>query len=233
MSDADFESQAGTAVTIDELVLADEPERWAALGFTVDAGVCQLGAVRLRLAGHAAGRGVLGWSLRGIASVELDGQTAGCRRPSPTRRFRRKRPPTPTGCCRSITSSRSHQRSIAASGRCGRPGWTCAGSASSRPRRERHAKRSSGSGRRSSRSCKSPTTPSSVGADRCGPAPVGPCAGRRGPRPCRARSRPARGRDPARGAAGAADRHPAPHAGLSVPVALISRRPEQIDGMAR
>jgi len=72
MSDADFESHAGTAVTIDELVLADEPERWAALGFTVDGGCCQLGTVRLRLAGREAGRGIIGWSLRGIASVELD-----------------------------------------------------------------------------------------------------------------------------------------------------------------
>jgi hypothetical protein len=54
-------------------VLADEPERWAALGFTVLAGCCQLGTVRLRLAGHEAGRGIVSWSLRAIASVELDG----------------------------------------------------------------------------------------------------------------------------------------------------------------
>jgi hypothetical protein len=60
-------------VTIDELVLADEPERWAALGFTVLAGCCQLGAVRVRLAGREAGRGIVSWSLRAIASVELDG----------------------------------------------------------------------------------------------------------------------------------------------------------------
>jgi hypothetical protein len=61
------------AATIDELVLADEPERWAALGFTVLAGCCQLGTVRIRLAGREAGRGIVGWSLRAIASVELDG----------------------------------------------------------------------------------------------------------------------------------------------------------------
>jgi catechol 2,3-dioxygenase-like lactoylglutathione lyase family enzyme len=60
-------------VSIAELVLADEPERWAALGFAVDGDAVQLGAVRLRLAGEHAGRGIAGWSLRGIASTELDG----------------------------------------------------------------------------------------------------------------------------------------------------------------
>jgi hypothetical protein len=72
-SGRDFESQAGPAATIDELVLADEPERWAALGFTVLAGCCQLGSVRVRLAGREAGPGIVSWSLRAIASVELDG----------------------------------------------------------------------------------------------------------------------------------------------------------------
>jgi len=60
-------------VTIEELVLADEPARWRALGFTVAAGCLQLGGVRVRLAGPGAGRGILGWSLREIASTELDG----------------------------------------------------------------------------------------------------------------------------------------------------------------
>jgi hypothetical protein len=60
-------------VTIDELVLADQPEHWSALGFTVSDGCVQLGVVRLRLAGSAAGRGIIGWSLRGISSTELDG----------------------------------------------------------------------------------------------------------------------------------------------------------------
>jgi hypothetical protein len=61
------------AVTIDELVLADAPERWSALGFDVRDDCVQLGAVRLRLAGEDAGRGIVGWALRGIASTELDG----------------------------------------------------------------------------------------------------------------------------------------------------------------
>ena len=59
--------------TIDELLLADAPERWSALGFTVLDGAMQLGTVRLRLAGAGAGRGILGWSLRAISSTELDG----------------------------------------------------------------------------------------------------------------------------------------------------------------
>lgn len=62
-----------SGVSIEELVLADEPERWAALGFAVEGGAVQLGAVRLRLAGESAGRGIVGWSLRGISSTELDG----------------------------------------------------------------------------------------------------------------------------------------------------------------
>lgn len=73
------------APTIDELVLADAPENWAALGFTVVDGCCQLGAVRLRLAGLEAGDGLIGWSLRDVVDVELDGlSTAGSVSPVPT-----------------------------------------------------------------------------------------------------------------------------------------------------
>jgi hypothetical protein len=63
----------GSATTIDELLIADQPETWAALGFTVLEECCQLAGVRVRLAGRGAGRGIFGWSLRGIASTELDG----------------------------------------------------------------------------------------------------------------------------------------------------------------
>ena len=73
VDEAGVELGQGSAPTIDELVLADEPECWAALGFTVLAGCCQLGTVRVRLAGREAGQGILSWSLRAIASVELDG----------------------------------------------------------------------------------------------------------------------------------------------------------------
>ncbi|HEY3960107.1 MAG TPA: hypothetical protein VGL68_06295 [Solirubrobacteraceae bacterium] len=77
-----------TAPTIDELVLADEPGSWTALGFTVVDGCCQLGAVRVRLAGREAGDGLIGWSLRGAVDGDLDGlPTAGSiapvRKPAP------------------------------------------------------------------------------------------------------------------------------------------------------
>jgi hypothetical protein len=59
--------------TIDELTIADQPERWRELGFTIADGVCRLGGVRLRLAGADAGRGIVGWSLRDLQTTELDG----------------------------------------------------------------------------------------------------------------------------------------------------------------
>jgi hypothetical protein len=59
--------------TIDQITLADDPERWESLGFAVCNGAVRLGAVQVALAGRRAGRGILGWSLRGITSSELDG----------------------------------------------------------------------------------------------------------------------------------------------------------------
>jgi hypothetical protein len=60
-------------VTIDELTIADEPEAWEALGFAVEGDACVLGEVRIRLAGEAAGKGLVGWSLREVEAAELDG----------------------------------------------------------------------------------------------------------------------------------------------------------------
>jgi len=60
-------------VTVDELVAGDRPEVWERLGFEVEDGVCVLGEVRVRLAGAEAGGGLVGWSLRGIETTELDG----------------------------------------------------------------------------------------------------------------------------------------------------------------
>jgi hypothetical protein len=60
-------------VTIDELTLADEPQRWARFGFEVADGVCRLGDVGVRLAGDGSGKGITGWSLRGVQSEDLDG----------------------------------------------------------------------------------------------------------------------------------------------------------------
>jgi hypothetical protein len=62
-----------SAPTIDELVLAEDPAAWSALGFTVSDGGCVLGGVRLRFDGQRAGRGIVGWSLRDLQSTELDG----------------------------------------------------------------------------------------------------------------------------------------------------------------
>ena len=62
--------------TIDELTLADEPVHWTALGFTVADGCCQLGDVRMRFTDPSVTShppGIVGWSLRDVASTELDG----------------------------------------------------------------------------------------------------------------------------------------------------------------
>jgi catechol 2,3-dioxygenase-like lactoylglutathione lyase family enzyme len=59
--------------TIDELVLTDEPEAWRDCGFRVEGGLCEVGSGRLRLEPGAPGRGIVGWSLRGLAGGELDG----------------------------------------------------------------------------------------------------------------------------------------------------------------
>jgi len=59
--------------TIDELTVADSPDAWTAAGFAVDGDCCIVGDLRVRLAGPDAGRGLRGWSLRGIGTTELDG----------------------------------------------------------------------------------------------------------------------------------------------------------------
>lgn len=68
-----------------EIALADEPERWEALGFAVDDGSLQLGTVHIALAGRGADRGILGWSLRDIASAELDGLPTSASQAPPSR----------------------------------------------------------------------------------------------------------------------------------------------------
>jgi hypothetical protein len=59
--------------TIDELTIADEASSWSRLGFTLSSDCCQIGTVRLRFTGSDSGHGITGWSLRGIASTQLDG----------------------------------------------------------------------------------------------------------------------------------------------------------------
>lgn len=60
-------------VSIDRIALADDSAAWEALGFTLDGSCCQVGGVVLELRGSGDGRGMLEWSLRGIAGSELDG----------------------------------------------------------------------------------------------------------------------------------------------------------------
>lgn len=54
------------------LTIADAPERWQALGFTVAEGRLELGGIDVRLG--AAGHGITGWTLRHAAvDSDLDG----------------------------------------------------------------------------------------------------------------------------------------------------------------
>lgn len=59
--------------TIEELTLADDPQRWSQVGFAVGDGCCVLGEVRLRFVEPTDAPGIAGWALRDLASVELDG----------------------------------------------------------------------------------------------------------------------------------------------------------------
>lgn len=74
-------------VTVDELVVGDGPGAWEGLGFRVEDGVCVLGEVRVRLVGDETEGGLAGWSLRGVATTELDGLAT----------TRSERPPSPAG----------------------------------------------------------------------------------------------------------------------------------------
>jgi glyoxalase-like protein len=59
--------------TIDELVIADEPEAWAAAGFRVDGDTIEVGTIRLHLAGRGDRRGIASWSIRDATTTDLDG----------------------------------------------------------------------------------------------------------------------------------------------------------------
>lgn len=60
-------------VTVDEIVVADPPEAWAAAGFSVSDGLCRVGGVGIRLVGREHGAGITGWSLGGVDVDNLDG----------------------------------------------------------------------------------------------------------------------------------------------------------------
>jgi hypothetical protein len=73
-----------SAPTIEQITLADDASSWEALGFATADSAVRLGGVRLALAGREAGRGILGWSLRGVVNQELDGlPTVSSRAPPP------------------------------------------------------------------------------------------------------------------------------------------------------
>jgi Glyoxalase/Bleomycin resistance protein/Dioxygenase superfamily len=59
--------------TIDELVIADSPGPWREAGFDVGLDRCLVGSVRLRFTGPGERRGIVEWSIRDAASLELDG----------------------------------------------------------------------------------------------------------------------------------------------------------------
>jgi hypothetical protein len=65
------------APTIDEIVVADEPETWEAAGFTVDDDrtTCRIGTTRVRLVGRADGKRIQRWSLRDatVSETSIDG----------------------------------------------------------------------------------------------------------------------------------------------------------------
>jgi len=72
--------------TLDEIEVSDDPARWGALGFVVDgAGQLDIGAVRLGIKAPRSdpGRGIVGWSLRGIeGDTSIDGlRTTRCETP--------------------------------------------------------------------------------------------------------------------------------------------------------
>lgn len=72
--------------TLDELAVADTPDAWRGCGFQVDGETCVIGGVRIRLVGHGAGKGLVGWSLRDIVREgDLDGlPTTRSDRPAPS-----------------------------------------------------------------------------------------------------------------------------------------------------
>jgi catechol 2,3-dioxygenase-like lactoylglutathione lyase family enzyme len=59
--------------TIDELLIADPPDSWREAGFEVEGDLCVVGTVRLRLGDAGLGRGIVGWSVRGASTFDLDG----------------------------------------------------------------------------------------------------------------------------------------------------------------
>jgi hypothetical protein len=60
-------------IEIEGLRVGDAAGAWSALGFAVDGDTCVVGDVQIRLVGTDAGKGLTGWSLRGVETTRLDG----------------------------------------------------------------------------------------------------------------------------------------------------------------
>lgn len=58
------------ASSVAELTVAADPGAWSKAGFAVLGESAAIGSTRVRLAGCGAGRGILGWSLRGLSLEE-------------------------------------------------------------------------------------------------------------------------------------------------------------------
>jgi hypothetical protein len=82
-------------VTVDELRIADVSGAWSAVGFELDGDTGVVGGIRIRLVGPDAGKGLIGWSLRGIDATELDGL--------PTERSDRRAPGGPAAHPNGVT----------------------------------------------------------------------------------------------------------------------------------
>jgi hypothetical protein len=75
------------APSLDELIVADALGAWRACGFEVGGDLFIVGETRVRLVSDGGGKGLTGWSLRGLENTELDGlATARSDRPPPTER---------------------------------------------------------------------------------------------------------------------------------------------------
>jgi hypothetical protein len=59
------------SATIDQLTVADVPAAWSRIGFAVEGDSLLVEEVRIRMAG--SGSGLRDWSLRDVASTDLDG----------------------------------------------------------------------------------------------------------------------------------------------------------------
>jgi hypothetical protein len=63
----------GPRPSLDELLIADRPPQWSALGFAVgEDGGCDVGPIRLQL-GAGDEDGIVGWALRDVAPGPIDG----------------------------------------------------------------------------------------------------------------------------------------------------------------